>query len=371
MKTIPMIDLNRLHAPIRSELQDAFEAVLDSGQFIQGEYVEKFEAELREYVGVDHAIGVSSGTDALLVSLMALGLRPEDEVITTPYTFVATAEAIVRAGGRPVFVDIDPKTFNIDPRLIEDAITSRTVGIIPVHLFGRTAAMLPILEIAIQDGLWVLEDASQSIGARYFDKASGSMGQIGTFSFFPSKNLGALGDAGAVVTNNHGLAEKIRALRNHGSVKRYHHDEIGGNFRLDALQTAFLSCKLRYLPKWIKKRRQVADRYRELLSDVWALSLPPELEGRHHVYNQFVVRVRTDKRDEIRFELKKAGISSAVYYPTPLHLQPVFAYLGHGPGSFPESEKASRESLALPMDPNLSEDDQKRIAQVVIKTLTT
>ncbi len=365
--TIPMLDLSRLHAPLATLLKQAFSDVLESGRFIGGPAVEQFEQALSEHVGSNHAVAVSSGTDALLVAMMALGVKPGDEVITTPYTFFATAGCISRLGATPVFVDIEPVAFNIDPALIDAAITKKTVGIIPVHLFGQCADMGQILKLAEQRGLWVLEDAAQAIGAEYDGQPAGTMGIAGTFSFFPAKNLGALGDAGGVVMNDRVLQEKIRALTTHGSSTKYHHDMVGGNFRLDAIQAASLSVKLPYLAAWEKGRRNVAAQYKEALSGLLEITLPKEIAGRRHVFNQHVIR--TPKRDSLQNALKDASIGSAVYYPKPLHLQACFSNLGYGEGSFPISERAAQESLALPIDPLLSDEAINEVAGIIKKVL--
>ncbi len=363
---IPMLDLPRLHRPLRQGFRRALDEALASGRFIGGPAVERFEAELAAHVGARRAVGVSSGTDALLVALMALGVGPGDEVITSPYTFFATAGAIARLGARPVFADIEPDGLNIDPAAVEAAVTGATVGIVPVHLFGQTATLDPLVELAERRGLWLLEDAAQAIGARHRGRPAGTIGDAGIYSFFPAKNLGALGDAGAVVTGDDALADRIRALRQHGGARRYEHDEVGGNFRLDALQAAFLSVKLPQLAGWEDGRRRVADRYRSGLGDVGGLELPRELAGRRHVYNQHVVRVGgRGRRDALREALSAAGVASAIYYPRPLHLQPCFAHLGRAEGTLPESERASRETLAIPVDPLLEERDQDLICDTI------
>jgi dTDP-4-amino-4,6-dideoxygalactose transaminase len=365
MNPIPLLDLVRLHAPLAADLRRALDEVLESGRFIGGPAVEGFERSLADRVGIDHAIGVSSGTDALLAALMALGLGPGDEVVTSPYTFFATAGAVSRLGATPVFADIEPAGFGLDPAAIEAAITARTVGLVPVHLFGQAAELRPILDLAARRGLWVLEDAAQAIGARYRGDGAGTLGAAGVLSFFPAKNLGALGDAGAVVTKDAALAQRLRALRQHGGARPYLHDEVGGNFRLDALQAAFLSVKLPHLRGWEEGRRRVAGRYRELLGELEGLTLPAELPGRFHVYNQYVIRVGGGRRDRVRAALERAGIGCAIYYPLPLHRQPCFAALGYQEGAFPEAEAASRETLALPVDPLLEEADQERVAAAI------
>lgn len=358
-----MLNAAALHVSIAEELRRAFDDVLASGRFIGGEAVEKFESDLAEMLGVCFAVGTSSGTDALLAALSALGVRPGDEIITTPYTFFATAGSIARLGAKPVFADIEPLTFNIDPRAVEAAVTDRTVGIVPVHLFGQCADMTSILEIASAHGLWVLEDAAQSLGATLNGRLAGTMGIAGALSFFPAKNLGALGDAGAVVTCDEALSDKMRSLGNHGAREKYRHELVGGNFRLDALQAAFLSVKLPHLNKLQKARQKIAARYREGLRDLNELSLPVEVNGAHHVYNQFVIR--TSARDSLCDFLAERGIETALYYPAPLHMQPCFAELGYKQGAFPAAEQASCESLALPMDPLLDEEAQQWILDAI------
>jgi len=365
----PMLDLKRLHAPLRDGLRAAFEEVLDSSAFINGPPVARFEEELAAQVGVRRAVGVSSGTDALLVAMMALGVRPGDEVITTPYPFFATAGCVSRLGAKPVFVDIAPDGFDIDPALIEAAVTDRTVGIIPVHLFGRCADMDAVGRIAADRGLWVLEDAAQSIGATHGGRQAGTMGTVGTYSFFPAKNLGALGDGGAVVTSDEALADRMVALRNHGSRTKYHHEEVGGNFRLDALQAAFLSVKLPALRGWEDGRRAVAARYAEAFAGVAGLTAPAADPAGRHVFNQYVVRIAGGRRDRVKAALEAAGIGCAIYYPAPLSVQPCFAYLGGKEGDFPEAERASRETLAIPVDPLLTAAQQARIIEAVAEAM--
>jgi len=360
---IEMLDLVRLHAPLKSELVRVFEEALESGLFIGGPAVASFEGALAARVGAKHAVGMSSGTDALLAGFMALGLKPGDEVVTTPYTFFATGGCIARLGASPVFVDIEEDGFHIDPARIEGAITKRTVGIAPVHLFGGSAPVEEILSIARRHGLWVLEDAAQAIGAKRGGKAVGTFGDAGVFSFFPAKNLGALGDAGAIVTDDSALAEKLRLLREHGAARKYHHEIVGGNFRIDALQASLLSVKLPHLGAWEEGRRAVAAFYGEVLKGVGDLELPAERPGERHVFNQFVVR--TSRRDDVAAALRAAEIAHAVYYPKPLHLQPCFADCAYRAGRFPNAERASLEALALPIDPLLTEDERAKIAAVV------
>ncbi len=360
---VPLLDLGEHHKPINDALLEALKRVLASNSFILGAEVEKLEKRVAGYCKTPHAVGVSSGTDALLVSLMALGVGFGDEVVTTPYSFFATAGSIVRLGARPVMADISPDSFNMDPKLIEPAISARTKAILPVHLFGQCADMGPIMETAERLNLPVVEDAAQAIGAEYKDgRRAGSMGATGCFSFFPTKNLGALGDAGMVVCRDAGLAEKIRMLRMHGDRARYQHVMVGGNFRLDALQAAALNVKIEFLDGWTKKRRENAARYNRLFSesglpDKAGIRLPPAVYGESgpahgHIYNQYVIRAPA--RDRLRDYLAAREIGTAVYYPIPLHLQECFRDLGYKKGQFPESERAAAETLALPVYPELT-----------------
>ena len=338
---------------------DALDRVMDSQQFILGPEVEAFERELAAYCGCSHAVGVSSGTDALLVALMAIGVQSGDEVITPAYSFFATAGTIARLGAKPVFADIDPTTFNIDPAGIESKITERTRAILPVHLFGQLADMDAILKIAERHRLPVIEDAAQAIGAELNGKKAGALGLAGCLSFFPSKNLGAFGDAGAVTTNDAELAERLRKLRMHGFRSRYDNELLGGNFRLDAMQAAVLRVKLRYLDRWTEARRRNAAEYVKHLP----LSATPQEKIGRHVYNQFVIRHA--QRDALMSSLKQQGIGCEVYYPIPLHLQQCFSALGGRSGDFPHGEQACRESLALPVYPELCAESIQRVAAAV------
>ena len=356
---VPLLDLRAQHAAIRDEVREAIDRVVEHQRFILGPEVEAFEAEIAAYCGCAHAVGVSSGTDALLVSLMAIGVGPGDEVITSPYTFFATAGSIARLGARPVFADIDPITYNIDPGATAAVVTERTRAIIPVHLYGQMADMDPIMEVARMHELYVVEDAAQAIGAEYNGRRAGSIGHLGCFSFFPSKNLGAYGDGGMVTANDPELAERVRLLRNHGHGPKYFNKVVGGNFRLDEMQAAILRVKLRHLESWTEARRRNAATYRRLLATS-GLALPRELRARRHIYNQFVVRV--PRREKLRQHLADHGIGTEVYYPLPLHLQECFADLGYRRGDFAASESAAQETLALPIYPELTEEE---IASVV------
>jgi len=376
---VPLLDLKKQYQQIKTEILAVTQEVYESQYFILGPKVESLEKEIAAYCGVKHAVGVSSGTDALIIALMAAGVGPGDSVITSPYTFFATAGAIARVGARPVFVDIDPRTYNLDPGKLEDNLCGHAVpmspvsdhrirpkAVIPVHLYGQCAEMEPILAQAAAHGLAVIEDAAQAIGALYRESPAGSMGAFGCFSFFPSKNLGAFGDGGIVTTSSAEADEKLRVLRVHGSKPKYYHQTIGGNFRLDALQAAIVSVKLRYLDRWTEARRLNARRYRDLfhsagLDDV--VELPLEKEQRH-IYNQFVISI-SSKRDELRRFLEAAGIGTEVYYPVPLHLQECFSRLGYRRGDFPAAEYAAEHTIALPIYPELSADQQAFVVETI------
>ncbi len=367
-----MLDLKAQHDPIRSELLGAITRVCDSQRFIHGPEVDGLERELEAYLGVQHAIGLSSGTDAVLAALMAIGVGAGDEVVTSTYSFFATAGCVARLGARPVLVDIDPATFNIDPAAAVAAITPKTRAILPVHLFGQPADLMPIINAGIRHNIPVIEDAAQAIGAKYEDHAVGGLGAIGCFSFFPSKNLGAFGDGGLVSTNDASLGKRLRLLRNHGMEPKYFHHIIGGNFRLDALQAAVLRVKLPHLDAWTAGRQQNAARYRGLFADAGlndTVRLPVEAPGRTHIYNQFVVRV--PNRDGLKAHLDKEGIGTEVYYPVPFHLQKCFASLGYKAGAFPQAEAAARDSLALPIYPELTESQQATVVEAIKTVLFT
>ena len=389
---VPTLDLKAQYLAMKAEIDDAIAEVMDSQHFILGPKVQECEKAIAQYSNCLHAVGVSSGTDALLACLMAEGIGLGDEVITTPYTFFATAGSIARVGARPVFVDIDPVTYNLDPTQIESKVTANTRAIIPVHLYGQMADMDAVMKVAEKHGLVVIEDAAQAIGAEHRRRRAGSVGHYGCFSFFPSKNLGAAGDGGMIVTNDGQRAENLMRLRAHGSKPKYYHKVIGGNFRLDALQAAIVSAKLRHLEDWTAARWQNAERYNNLfaesglniadtshytgagLSPVAApantsvanaspdIFLPKVVTDRH-IFNQYVIRVA--QRDELRAALQHRGVSTEIYYPVPMHLQDCFFYLGYKTGAFPESESAARETLALPIYPELTDQQVRYVVQCV------
>ncbi|HYY96000.1 MAG TPA: DegT/DnrJ/EryC1/StrS family aminotransferase [Pyrinomonadaceae bacterium] len=373
-RPVPLLDLKAQYAAIREEVREAVDRVMESQHFILGPEVEALEREVAAYSGCEYGIGVSSGSDALLVALMAIDLKPGDEVITPTYTFFATAGAVARLGARPVFVDVDPLTYNVEPSALEAAVTERTRAIIPVHLYGQMADMDPIMELASRHNLTVIEDAAQAIGSEYKGRRAGSIGHFGCFSFFPSKNLGGFGDGGMVTANDPELADRVKLLRNHGYRPKYYNKVVGGNFRLDAIQAAVLRVKLKYLDGWTEARQRNAARYRDLfneaelsvntdaqspaagkgspLAGVAGVVLPFEAPERRHIYNQFVIR--GDRRDELMAFLKARKIGTEIYYPVPMHQQECFANLGNKAGDFPESERAAAETLALPIYPELT-----------------
>ena len=381
---IPFLDLNALHAPLQDELRAAFERVLQSGAFILGREVAAFEEAIATYLAdldqrAPHAVGVSSGTDALLVALMALGVGPGDEVITTPFSFFATAGAIERLGARPVFVDIEPGSFNLDPAQVASVITPRTRALVPVHLFGRAADIAALREVAYApsgEALPIIEDAAQAIGARDASgRPVGVLGELACFSFFPAKNLGAFGDGGLVTSTEDEIADKLRMLRVHGSRPKYTHHVVGGNFRLDALQAAILAVKLPHLDAWSDAHRAHAAHYDHRLAELSGIVNPPPGPGTH-VYNQYVVRVtaaaarqlgvaESSVRDSLKAALAERGVPSMIYYPSPLHLQPCFAQLGYQRGDFPEAERACAEVLALPVGPTLGLGRIERVAETL------
>lgn len=362
---VPLLDLKAQYATIKDEVREAVDRVIESQYFILGPEVVALEQEVAAYSQCKFGIGVSSGTDALLVALMAVGVEAGDEVITPPYSFFATAGCVARLGAKPVFVDIDPQSYNIDPAGIEAAITAKTKAIIPVHLYGQMAEMNPIMEIAQKHNLYVIEDAAQAIGSEYHGRRAGAIGHLGCFSFFPSKNLGGFGDGGMVTANDPALAEKVRRLRNHGYRQKYFSQDVGGNFRLDAIQAAVLRVKLPHLDDWTAGRQRNAQTYRRLFAaaGLSQIGLPAELPHRRHIYNQFVIRC--PQRDELMDFLKQRKIGSEIYYPQPLHLQECFANLGYKPGDYPESERAAAETLALPIYPELTEAMQEIVANTI------
>lgn len=368
---VPLLDLQGQNRPLRDEILAAIARVCDSQRFIGGPEVEGLEREIAQYLGVPHAVGLSSGTDALLVALMALGIGPGDDVIVPTFSFFATAGCVSRVGATPVLVDIDPATFNLSPEAAEAAVTPRTRAIIPVHLYGQCADMDPLIDIARRHRLAVIEDAAQAIGATYKERHAGAMGDAGCFSFFPSKNLGAFGDAGLLTSTLEGLANEVRLLRNHGAEPKYFHKRIGGNFRLDALQAAVLRVKLPHLDRWTAQRQANARRYDALFgaSPVAArVTLPHRAPERTHIFNQYVIRV--PHRDAVRARLDAARIGTEVYYPVPFHLQECFATLGYREGEFPHAEAAAAETLALPIYSELTEGQQAEVVRAVSDAIT-
>lgn len=363
--TIPMVDLKTQYKALRHEIEEAIRGILESGHFILGQNVEALERDIAHYHGVKYAVGLASCTDALHLSLRALGIRKGDEVITTPFTFIATSEAVAYVGAIPVFVDIEKDTFNIDPSQIEKKVTHRTKAIIPVHLFGQPADMDEILRIAKKYNLKIIEDCAQAFGAEYKRVRVGSIGDIGCFSFYPSKNLGAYGDGGMIITNDQEIYEKVMLLRNHSTVAPYQHNSIGYNSRLDEIQAAILRIKLRYIDSYNQKRREIAKLYTSILNGtVWC---PAELPDRIHVYHQYTIQ--SPKRSEIQDVLKANNISSVIYYPVPLHLQDAFKYLGYKEGDFPQTEFLSEEVLSLPIFPELELKQAKSIAEIILKAV--
>jgi dTDP-4-amino-4,6-dideoxygalactose transaminase len=371
---VPLLDLRAQYRKIKPEIQQAIEDVCESQRFIMGPKVEALESEIAAYCGTDYAVGVSSGTDALIVALMAAGLEPGDRVLTTPYSFFATAGSIVRLGGVPVFLDIDPATYNLSAAKLDDALrrlqsdaATRVKAIMPVHLYGQCAEMTELQRLAAEHELFVIEDAAQAIGAEHNGRRAGALGDCGCFSFFPSKNLGAFGDGGIVTTSDEALAQEMRCLRVHGARPKYYHRQVGGNFRLDALQAAVVSVKLRYLDEWTAGRQHNAVRYAELfdaagLGDRVQL---PVARQRRHIYNQFVIRVADTERHDLRHYLDEAGIGTEIYYPVPLHLQECFAYLGYRAGDLPEAEAAARQTLALPIYAELNEEQLAYVVDTI------
>jgi dTDP-4-amino-4,6-dideoxygalactose transaminase len=365
---VPLLDLKQQHAALREELHAAVGRVLDSQQFILGEDVRLLEEELARYTGARHAVGCGSGSDALLLALLALDVKEGDEVVTTPFTFFATTGAIARTGARPRFVDIEPRTYNINPAQLEAAINERTRAIMPVHLYGQCAEMDEILRVARAHGIPVIEDAAQAIGAQDRKRQAGALGAIGCFSFYPTKNLGAAGEAGLVTTQDDALAARLRRLRVHGGATEYHHEEVGFNSRLDTLQAAVLRVKLPHLDSWSEARRERADAYTLMLTDAGLNEVvtPPFVRpDARHIFHQYIIRVSEARRDALIEHLKASGVGTKIYYPVPLHMQECFRYLGYREGDFPESERAARETLALPMFPELTDEQQQYVVETI------
>lgn len=366
---IPFLDIKAQNQPLRNEINVAIQEVIDSGAFAGGPFVEKFEQEFAAYCGGQHALGVGSGTEALWLSLLALDVGPGDEVITVPSTFMATAEAITYCGAKPVFVDIDERTYTMDPASLEKAITMKTKAVIPVHLFGQPADMDPILEITQRRGLPVIEDACQAHGAEYKGRKAGTMGDTGCFSFYPGKNLGAFGEAGAVVTNDSALAHKMRILRDHGQVRKYHHTMIGWNCRMDGIQAAVLSIKLRHLDRGNKLRCALAVQYDRALSTSEFIVTPSKPPHIKHVYHIYAIRVQD--RDAVIQSLAAKGIGAGIHYPIPVHLQAAYRSLGYGRGAFPRAEKCAEEFVSLPMFPELTHEQAGIVAESVKEAVCT
>ena len=364
---VPLLDIKQQNEALRSEIEAALGRVLETNAFILGDEVKALETEIAEYCQTKFAIGCASGSDALLLGLMALDVKEGDEVITTPYSFFATVSAITRLGATPVFVDIDPLTYNLDISQIKAKITDRTKAVQPVHLYGQCADMDDLRQICTKYGIGIVEDAAQAIGAEDAGRRAGAMSEIGCFSFYPSKNLGGMGDGGMLTTNDEALANKLVALRNHGAEVRYYHKWVGINSRLDGFQGTILRVKLKYLDDWTNKRQSNADRYRQLFTDAGLteqITLPFERENVRHIYNQYVIRV-PNKRNELREFLTDSGIGTDIYYPVSLHLQECFEYLGYKENDFPESEKASRETLALPIFPEMTDEQQNYVVKKI------
>lgn len=364
---IPLVDLKAQYDSLKGEIDAAIHRVVQEGQFILGPEVKAFESDVAAYCGTKYAVGVASGTDALQLALLACDIGPEDEVITTPFTFIATAEAITQCDATPVFVDIEPRTYNINPNKIEQRITPKTKAILPVHLYGQPADMDPILELAQRHNLKVIEDSAQALGAGYKGKKVSSLGDAGCLSFFPSKVLGAYGDGGMVVTNDLKIAERVEMLRNHGCKQKYYHLFPGFNSRLDSIQAAILRVKLRHLDNWIDRRRRNAALYAKLLSGIEAITPPDEMPHRSHIFNYYTVRLRNSRRNrnELREYLNSQGIATAIYYPLSLHLQEVYKPLGYKLGNLPESERAQEKVLSLPMYPELTMEQIEKIVTVI------
>lgn len=360
---IPFVDLTRQHLPILDSLTESFKRAIKDSSFIMGEGVSSFEDAFASFCGANHCVGVGNGTDALFIILKVLGVGVGDEVITAPNSFIATTEAITATGARPVFVDVDPDSFNIDTAKIEAALTDKTKAIIPVHLYGQPADMKPIMDIAERHGLKVVEDAAQAHGAEYDGKMTGSLGHAAAFSFYPGKNLGCLGDGGAVVTNDSALAEKVAMLRNHGRKEKYLHDVEGVNSRLDTIQAIFLNKKLKYLNGWNEQRRAAASLYGDMLAHIDGIKLPVQYDKLRHVHHLYVIRA--ERRDDLAAYLKEMGISTGIHYPVPLHLQPAYGWMEHKRGAFPVTEGMASDILSLPLFPGIKEEEQAYVAEKI------
>ncbi|MBF2013685.1 MAG: DegT/DnrJ/EryC1/StrS family aminotransferase [Rivularia sp. T60_A2020_040] len=361
VNSIPAFDNQQQYSIIASEVSEAVLEVLSSGRYIGGPLVENLEQELAVYTNVSDCVACNSGTDALYLALRAYNIGAGDEVITTPFTFVATCEVISAVGAKPVFVDINPDTYNLDLQQVACSITSNTKAIIPVHLFGQPVDMTELMQLASSKNLLVIEDCAQSTGAMWNHQKVGSIGQVGCFSFYPTKNLGGCGDGGAITTNDTEIATKLRVLKDHGQKSKYQYEEIGVNSRLDSIQAAILLIKLRYLDIWNQQRQKIASRYHEFLTHVPDIIIPQELTSGTGVWNQYTIRVQNGKRDLLRNQLQEKGVNTAIYYPYPLHLQPVYQTLGYQPGQLPIVEQICNEVLSLPMFPELSEEQQERV----------
>ncbi len=368
---VPILALKQQHQEIASEIEQIVLSVLRSGNYILGQYVNQLETEVAKLSNCKYGVAVANGTDALILACWALDIGPGDEVITTPFTFAATVEAIALRGAKPVFVDIDAKTFNIDTNLIEAAITKNTKAIMPVHLYGQPACMDKIVAIAKKHGLKVIEDNAQAIGAMYQGKPTGSFADLACLSFYPTKNLGAAGDAGMILTNDENLAKRLKSLRVHGSKQRYYHDELGVNSRLDEIQAAILTVKLAHLAKWNERRAAIANAYNAALKNCQNVTTPYLAEDRTHVYHQYTIRIATGvaDRDAVKQELSAQQVGSMCYYPIPLHLQPAFSYLGYKEGDFPLSELAAKEVLSLPMYPELTDEQVQQVADSLMQVM--
>ena len=364
---VPFFDITRQNNPLKKELDKALLDAAHSGKYILGPNVAELEKEFAIYCGAKHSIGVASGTDSIELALVAAGVKPGDEVITSPFTFVATAEAIVYCGATPVYVDINPQTFNIDASKIATKITKKTRAILPVHLFGLAAEMDKIVDIAQKNSLAVVEDCAQAIGATYKGKKVGSLGDIGCFSFFPTKNLGTFGDGGMVTTNSDYLSERLSSLRNHGSKVRYYHDEVGLNSRLDEIHAAILNVKFPHIDKWNSKRREVAYYYNELFKDVEEIQTPKEIEDAYCVYHQYTIKAPV--RDQLVESLRQKGVMAMIYYPVPIHLQAAYKNFGYNEGLLPNTEKCTTQVLSLPMFPEITKEQQKQVAEAVKSSL--